>query len=181
MTNICYSGGALGADTLFGECAKKAGHKVIHFHFEQRKADLPNHFILDDYALKEADYAIQRANETLKRGTFPYSKPYVNNLIRRNFYQVVDSTSLYAAARISNGQVVGGTGWAVQMYLDAGKQYAFVFDMHTNEWYHRNGTEWKLIPKHRISMYAPVGKYAGIGSRELTPEGIAAIKALYGQ
>lgn len=133
-----------------------------------------------------ADPFLVYANKTLKRGTFPYANEYTNNLLRRNYFQVVQSDSLYAVSRIKDGQVLGGTAWATQMFIDKHKREAcncYVYDMVTERWYvwlgHRGylsrypGVGIEITPPY------PHGKYAGIGSRELTDKGQQAIVDLY--
>src|SRR5574343_381455 len=114
--NILFSGAASGADTLWGALAKSNGHKVVHYHFD-RKYLRPDVCLLDDEHLDLVDGLVHEANETLNR-SFPTKSSYVNNLIRRNAYQIMDCQRIYAVAPLQFGLIKGGTAWAVQMYLD---------------------------------------------------------------
>lgn len=184
--NICYSGGALGADLAFGDAAKAAGQRVVHWHFEEKKRDKEDFHILSSVQLKMADPFLMYANKTLQRGSYPYSKEYTNNLLRRNYFQVVQSDSLYAVSRIKDGQVLGGTAWATQMFIDKNKGdgcSCFVFDMNSEHWHIWDGTAFYRNPQTILgkvfSPPKPTGKYAGVGSRELTDKGQQAIVDLY--
>ena len=186
MTNICFSGGAAGADSLFGEEAKKAGHEVYHYHFNKNKQGLPHFYVLGEDKLKLADPYLKWANKTLKRGSFPYSNEFTNNMLRRNFYQVNRADSVYAITRLENGNVKGGTGWATQMACDRNTYTPiniYVFDMNTNHWYEWKKDKYVKWPKRVIGINSippsPTGKYAGIGSRELTEAGEKALRSLY--
>ncbi len=139
--NLCLSGGAKGADATWGEEASKIGHQVIHWSFEGHKSHgNPDHTIkLDDETLKEADIRLDEANLSLKRRV-PYGKPWIANLLRRNWFQIKYATTVYAVGTLNENATMydylhiqskhdplsksdhlgidGGTAWACQMYLD---------------------------------------------------------------
>ena len=120
--NILFSGGAKGADTMWGDLAKQNGHEVIHYHFD-KKVNPEGAVHLSNEYLEIVDVIVHEANESLQRH-FPSRSDYVNNLIRRNAYQIIDSDRIYAVAPLQFGLVHGGTAWAVQMYLDKMQGYA---------------------------------------------------------
>jgi hypothetical protein len=132
--------------------------------------------VLTREQLTDADPFVEHANKTLKR-RFPTSSDFVNNLLRRNYYQVAWSQSCYAVSEIGKDQLVkGGTSWAVQMFLDLhpeGKVY--VFDQKRVQWF-----QWKNGWVPIIAPPAPEGVWAGIGTRELNDAGKAAIRDLMG-
>ena len=172
-----HSGAALGADTVFQNAAKKAGHKVINHSFAGHAKGNKYRLEHSPTQLKKADVHLHKANQTLKR-KFPTNKSYVNNLLRRNLYQVKDADQVIAAAPIIKGQVEGGTAWATQMGIEMGKP-VFVFDLITKKWmrWGSNG----YIPSSAPSISA---NFAGIGSRKLNnakkyPEAIKAINDLF--
>ncbi|AGS81032.1 hypothetical protein [Caulobacter phage Cr30] len=179
--NLCKSGGAIGADTLFGKYARLSGHGVIHYHFDYSKKNLPDHSILSISQLLEADQYLRRANLKLQR-KFPTRSQYNDNLLRRNYFQVNDTKSVYAVTYIDwkSSNIEGGTAWAVQMFEDFQDDIEpslYVFDMHTEKWYTRYMNSWIVcndVPK-------PQGIYTGIGSRKVTPAGEEAIRKLYGK
>jgi len=183
--NICYSGAAVGADTVFGEFALRADHQVVHFVHEKdpRRIHWSGYTkILSPAELYQADEPLVQASKILNR-KFPTGKSYVDNLLRRNFYQIKDTERVYAIAPIDEDQkrVKGGTGWAVQMAIDRGVPEIYLFDLSSNKWYTRIvRSEWAYAYFAEIfSPPKPHGRYTGIGSRELTPEGVEAIRKLY--
>lgn len=165
--NICYSGGAKGADTLFGTLAEEAGHEVIHF----RPKD-----VTEEIA-KIADIELIKANGFLNR-TYPTSKESVNNLLRRNYLQIKDTKCIYAVTYLDDNKTpFGGTAWAVIMGMN-NHIPIYLFDMITEKWYF---STYMGFYRTNCIPSKPSGKYTGIGSRVLTESGKNAIKELYGQ
>jgi hypothetical protein len=176
--NVCLSGGAEGSDLMWGMCAGSRGDAVVHFIFGGHRSQAPGaeKVVLNRAQLLEADPFVENANKTLKR-RFPTSSDFVNNLLRRNYYQVAWSASCYAVSEIGKDQLVkGGTSWAVQMFLDLhpeGKVY--VYDQKQEQWF-----QWKNGWVPIMAPPAPSGVWAGIGTRELNDAGKAAIRDLLG-
>lgn len=176
--NICLSGGAEGADLQFGMTAGSLGHTVIHFSYAGHRTRAPEVEVvrLTEEQLLAADPHLAKANETLKRRWPIAGKPWIANLLRRNYYQVADSERLYAVSKIERGIVAGGTAWAVQMFIDIhGGDETYVFDQVQNEWFQYDGTGFSLMFKPPVQ---PHGIYTGIGSRELETNGKEAIRSL---
>lgn len=136
--DVMLSGGAKGADTAWGIAANNAGHQVVHWSFEGHKSFHPKFtYKLTQEELEEADKYLEEANKTLKR-SIPYFKPWIANLLRRNWYQVKYIDAIYAVGTLnkkaaikdaSDGRsypkeykdtmgVNGGTAWACQMFVD---------------------------------------------------------------
>jgi hypothetical protein len=178
-TNTCMSGGAQGADLQWGMCAGKAGHQVIHWSFDGHRTDAPVQEVvrIPHDLLILADEHLEVANKTLKR-RLSYDKPWIINLLRRNYYQVGNSQSVYAVSTIKKGMVEGGTAWAVQMYLDLHKDKpeCYVFCQETMFWYSYQNSQWERIE----TPPSPSGVWAGVGSRDLTQAGKEAIRQLMG-
>lgn len=183
--NICYSGGAEGADTLFGKLAEEAGHFVIHYSFAGHKNRVGNVKILDDAALRVADPYLKQANKVLKR-TFPTKSEHTNNLLRRNFWQIFETDCVYAVAGIDpNGNVYGGTAWAVTMAILLNRP-VYVFDQEKGVWFidssfQNSVIHWETLEEATSAKTPrkPSGSYTGIGSRNLNAKGIQAIERLY--
>lgn len=166
--NICYSGGAKGADTIFGEQAAKAGHKVVHYRPKDVK---------DPQLKKVADIYLLAANDFLKR-TYPTDKESVNDLLRRNYLQIEQADKIYAITPLNEDMIpYGGTAWAIAMGMIIGIEEIYVFDYVKDCWFSHIGlNKWDKLndfpPK-------PEGEYAGIGSRILPANGVRAIEKLY--
>jgi len=183
MESICLSGGAEGADQLWGLWSKKNEYSVIHYSFEGHNVKLPSEelTILTNEELKMADKFLSEANKALKR-KWPPSNTYVSNLLRRNYFQIKDTDSVYAIGNFSNGKIDGGTAWAVQMYIDRfdifgddkEKCKLYFFDQTKNSWF-----EFNIYDKKWLRLFdlppKPEGRWTGIGSRQLSEKGSNAI------
>lgn len=194
--DMMLSGGAEGADSAFGKAASKKGHKVVHWTFDGHKSRLrSNLFPLDANKLRYADPYIVRASKGVLR--YLPTNEYVKNLLRRNYYQVAFSESVYAVGRFQHQvnhtsgrfkdqesmlSIDGGTAWACQMYVDRfifdqepmKACQLYFYDMQGKKWY-----KWQQIWREIGSPPSPSGVYAGIGSRELTDNGLSTIFKLY--
>jgi len=183
--NICLSGGAKGSDAQWGMNAGRDGQSVIHWSFEGHK-----HFVAEQEVVRLSQDQLLRADDALKLASKTLKRPWpgkrslnVKSLLRRNWYQVAWAESVYAVSTINDkGLVDGGTGWAVQMFLDRLAKLAefepiplYVFDQIKEQWFQWIGG-WKPIntpPK-------PEGIWAGIGTRDLNDAGKWAIRNLFG-
>jgi len=168
-----HSGSAKGSDYLFEMLAVKAGIAVEAHTFEGHRGtagDPANFKKHSQEELNKADSALKKANETLGR-TFPAKDQHTNNLLRRNYYQVVDSDQIIAFAPLLNGLVQGGTGWAVQMAIDMGKE-VHIFDTNTAQWF-----SW---PQPAAQGQGPKVRYLGgvkaVNEAEAKGEGVSTLR-----
>jgi MoaA/NifB/PqqE/SkfB family radical SAM enzyme len=176
--NVMLSGGAIGSDIFFGEVAKKFDHSVFHLHFKGHKSSaLKTELIeLTKEQLLIADQYLKNANLTLKR-KFPTNNEFVNNLLRRNWYQIENSENVYAVSTLKNEQVQGGTAWATQMFIDRHDKNpcnCYVFCQNFDKWFKWQGF-WQEIKQPQT----PSGIWTGIGTRDLKENGKKAIESLF--
>jgi hypothetical protein len=196
-----YSGGAEGADYRFTFCALKADHAIRIASFIGHKTILPpnkpNKDIVvlnfNQYKTHLADISLNNANKKLCRRV---PQPgYVLKLLQRNYDQIATVSSLFAIGffDISNGRddcvrIQGGTAWACQMFCDRwvdGQDKRiplFFFCQTAGAWFQCQlkgySVTWDRMEKNVIPP-KPIGKYAGIGTRELNPNGMKAIDQLF--
>lgn len=176
MKYLIHSGGSDGADMTWETEGLKHGIESVAYSFwnHQHKSQFGK--ILTPDELSEGWKACKIATKTLKRPLDRIQYEYIKNLISRNWFQVKNSDSVFAIGRFVNDQrklVMGGTGWAVQMGIDNNK-LVYLFDMTTNEWYKYDYTEKKFIQMYELPRFTE--NFAGIGSRDITANGIYAIK-----
>lgn len=188
--NVCRSGGAVGADILFGECAAQLGHKVVHYTFAgfeaQAKANDSCVFRkLTPFQLCEADPFLLRASHALGK-EFPCGIEYRDNILRRSWWITRSVETIYAISRLDlkSQQVLGIDAWPIQCLLDRAqadrlKLRTYVFDQTRSKWYRFDQTRrvWISLPPHRVPV--PRGDYAGIGTAKLTLTGTRAIEQLF--
>lgn len=177
-SNLCLSGGAVGADLQWGMVAGSVGHHVIHWSFQGAKTQAPPSeiVVLDDEQLSEANEKCESAGKYLHR-PFPLKSKYTTNLLRRNWYQVAWSNACYAISSFDkDGFVKGGTAWATTMFIQRFNNEpcpCFVFDQNEGYWAEWTG-KWDRIKTPPV----PSGIWAGIGTRDLNVIGKLAIRVL---
>jgi hypothetical protein len=176
---ICHSGGCPGSDMAWETQGYKYNVHTISYSFHNHKQEGQNQKILSPKELQEGYEAAKIADKTLKRNFDAIQYPYVKNLLARNWFQVKNADAVYAISKkfLSDSIVDGGTGWAVQMAIDNNKP-VYVFDQVTNRWYKYNTNNNIFEP---ISEVAPLltRNFAGIGTRDLTNDGLQAITNTY--
>ena len=163
---VNHSGGAVGSDTYWGEVGARYGVTSNHYYHENKTPNGNVEISQEDYL--EGQSHVLDANETLHRKPEKYM-----NLLARNWAQVKYSDAVFAIGHLTNGIVDGGTGWAVQMAIDARKP-VYLFDQIRNQWFKNLNGTWATSD---IPVLTP--NFAGIGTRELNDAGKRAIEAVY--
>lgn len=169
--NVCYSGGARGADRLFGLYAAGINHTVIHFSFENHKHAVDEKDIIrvSSSLLSSPDVLskLKNTSRVLQRKV-PYVGSYVYNLLARNYYQIINTDRVYTIGKlISPTQLDGGTAWAVQMYIDSSNEAEiYHFDRGDKNTYKYNNISGEFEEVDFVPT--PHGKWTGIGSRDAT-------------
>lgn len=184
----CHSGGAKGSDTCWETIGEKFGVKTKAYSYKTDYHQSKNKVEISQSDFEEGVVQIKRANHWLNR--FGIEK-YMN-LLARNWSQVKYSKQVFAIGFIvepgkktpkgyyskSKYQSVdGGTGYAVQMAIDNLKD-VWVYDQLKSKWFRWSYTSMKFIETN-ITPKIEVQDFAGIGTREIQPNGVAAIEAVY--
>ena len=113
-------------------------HQVLHNPelYSQEKLQYFNHmFVLHDIILNVAEPFLEQANRVLKR-VYPCGLEARSNRLRRYYWLVKDVAAVYVFGELSDDkkQVIGDTGWAVQMGLDLDKS-VYVFCLKEKQWF----------------------------------------------
>ena len=180
MTYTNHSGGCAGSDMEWENQGLRYGVKTNAYSFGNHVQSSKNQCKLTQTQLNEGYEHAFTASQTLQR---PWSriadKPYMKNLIGRNWFQVKNADCVYAIGTLVKGSaklVNGGTGWAVQMAVDSNKPI-YLFEQEQNRWYLYDSAT------HPFAVFSDVPtlteNFAGIGTREINDLGRAAIKAVY--
>jgi hypothetical protein len=171
-----HSGGCPGADMFWETVGEEFGVKTIAYSFYNHVQQSKNPHILSIEELQEGLERVRIAAKVLRRPV-DHQYPYIKNLLARNWFQVKNSEAVFAVGWLDSLTTVkGGTGWAVQMAVDIGRP-VFVFDQKTNRWYEFNYDEHCFVAIDHIPTLTK--NFAGIGSRDLTDDGIEAIINVY--
>ena len=163
-TYVNHSGGATGADTLWGEYAGQYGVVSEHY-WHGKRTENGNHEISEE-EFEEGKEHVLKANEVLKRQPYKYM-----NLLARDYSQVKYSDELFAISTFKDKFVDGGTGWAVQMAIDE-KKPVNVYDQERDIWARWEDGKWFKLDSEPVLTK----NFAGIGKRAINEKGIMALK-----
>ena len=184
----CHSGGATGSDSYWESIGANFGVKTRAYSYQTKYHTSPNKIEISEEDYKEGVDEINKANKHMDR--FGINK-YMN-LLARNWAQVKYSTQVFAigtivepGAKSPKGYyskakiqtVDGGTGYAVMMAINNLRE-VFVFDQRQLKWLRWSYStmsfiELKETPKIKTQ------NFAGVGTREITADGIKAIEEVY--
>jgi hypothetical protein len=189
LKNItCHSGGATGSDTYWENIGANFGVRTRAYSYQTKYHTSPNKIEISEDDYKEGVDEINKANKHMDR--FGINK-YMN-LLARNWAQVKYSTQVFAIGTIvdpgakspkgyyskSKIQTVdGGTGYCCQMAINNLRE-VYVFDQIKLKWFRWSYStmsfiELKETPRIRTQ------NFAGVGTREITADGIKAIEEVY--
>ena len=166
--HVLYSGGAYGADQIFGVLAHKYGvGKQSHIrpvgneriHKSLSKLGLQPLVAQSEHLLKAVDKIDELLGIKLKLGMG-------SNLLARNYYQVSTSESVLAVAYLTGDfkSVKGGTRMAVDLSVALGLP-VYVLDVATESWYSYNYKD------NQFQLYSDIPpltrKFTGVGTRDI--------------
>jgi hypothetical protein len=189
MANIvCHSGGAEGSDTAWEKIGEKFGVKTKAYSYKTKVHTSPNKVEISDEDYKEGISEVNKANKFLNR----YGIHKYMNLLARNWAQVKYSKQVFAIGTIikpgeknsksyyNKGKydiVDGGTGYAVQMGINNERE-VFVFDQVRDKWFRWSYSTLQFV-EIKDTPVITNNDFAGIGTRELEPNGLKAIRDIY--
>jgi len=189
LANItCHSGGAGGSDSTWESKGKLRGVKTKAYSYKTEYHKSPNKVEISDDDYNEGVIEVNKANKHMDR--FGIGK-YMN-LLARNWAQVKYSTQIFAIGTIvdpgkkspkgyyskSKIQTVdGGTGYAVMMGIN-NKKDIYVYDQIKLSWFRWSYSSMSFIKLNEVPVIK-TQNFAGIGTREITADGIKAIEDVY--
>lgn len=165
---IIYSGGALGADSVWSFIAENNGipkENIIHYiapgmkrpqGSQERKIEQSTgtEYHLTDEELEIGIQDMIKRNIIINKkkakeyffNTNGYSP--IQKLQGRNYYQVINSNQVLAVVALINNSVSGGTATAISLAIDLGKP-VYILNTIDTEWYtYKNGVYIKCeVPK----------------------------------
>jgi len=185
---VCHSGGAIGSDTYFETIGDNYGVKTKAYSYKTKYHTTENKVEISDSDYEEGVKEITKANRVLSR----YGIHKFMNLLARNWSQVKYSDEVFAIGTIvepgkkgskgfynkSEFQVVdGGTGYCIQMSIN-NYRMVYVFDQDKDKWFRWSYTSLKFELCDTLPTISSEN-FAGVGTREIKPNGIKAIEDLY--
>ena len=189
LANItCHSGGALGADTYWDQLGEPFGVKTNAYSYKTSYHTGKNKVEISDEDYQQGVDEINKANKVLCR----YGISKYMSLLARNWSQVKYSTQIFAIGYIidpgmkspkgysskAKYQIVdGGTGYCCQMAINNFRE-VYVFDQLKKNWFRWSYSTISFIELNETPIIR-TQNFAGVGTREITSDGINAIKEVY--
>lgn len=168
-----HSGGARGAETVFGECAEACGMAEVNYTFDGHHINRKvNTKTLTADELAQSDVVMSEVSKLLHRD---YSNsPWMRQILQSIQHQVNNGFQVFIVGVIqSDGTVKGGTGWAAEQ----AKLYnrpLHVFDQDKNDWFTWRNDSW--VAEVPVISHKTI---CGTGTRSITDAGEKAIKDLF--
>jgi hypothetical protein len=185
---VCHSGGAPGADTEWEVGGEPFGVKTYAYSYKTPKHQSLNKVEISEEDYKEGIIEVNKANKWLNR----YGIHKYMNLLARNWAQVKYSDQIFAIGAIikpgdkntkgyyNKGKydiVDGGTGYAVMMGINNNRE-VFVFDQLRDKWFRWSYSTYSFLEMNDVPKITSQN-FAGIGTREIKPNGVSAIRDVY--
>lgn len=168
-----YSGGAAGAEALFGEAAERWGLREMNFTFDGHKqARTRGAYELDERELQAGDVSLVYVSKRLNRN---YTEAaMIRRVLQSLWHQVSRAQQVFVLGVIqADGTVTGGTGWSVELARMWHKDL-WVFDQDKESWFHWTGERWVTGVPVIEGLHI-----CGSGSRTVTDAGARAIASLF--
>jgi hypothetical protein len=188
-----HSGGALGSDTEWDVIGKNFGMVNNKHYYTGVKG--PGNAPLGNVDITDQAIAVEGASKVAQAAKEMWGYKYdtmKDQRLIRNWAQVANSDAVFAVGtlgkegdiwkgdeksseprRLLKPAVQGGTGYAVEMAIQAGKP-VYVFDQIRNQWYKNINGQWS---KSEVPVLTK--NFAGIGTREINEAGKQAIRNVY--
>lgn len=172
------SGGAIGSDFCWESNAIKHGIDCEICTFKEHVTNSrAKQYVLTKDELQLADIYLKQANETLNRSSYPAYNTYVNYLLQRDYYTIQRGKVVFATGFFENKRkfiIHGGTGWGIEMAKIL-HHPIFFYDLKLKCWYYYDNNIFTMIPTPTL----PDTIISGIGTRQITNDGIQVIKKLF--
>jgi hypothetical protein len=160
-TNITlHSGGAQGAESIFGEQAEKFGINEVNYSFDGHITNRSRGIkILTEDELLKGDVSIDYVSRLMHR---KYKETYVfKRILQTVFYQIFNSEQVFVVGNITEHQTVkGGTGWGAELAKILNRPL-YVYDQDRLKWLTWTGKKWVVIDRPSITKL----NFAGTGTR----------------
>jgi hypothetical protein len=168
------SGGADGAEAEFGRCAEQLAMTEINFSFEGRGVERTRGLVqLSEVELRQG--AVSSAYLTAHMHRTYKDTPLFRKILSSIWHQVNSAGEVFVVGVIqSDGTVKGGTGWAAELARHFEKPL-HVYDQEKKGWFAWTRGEWTPVKEPVITRT----RFAGTGTRFLSDDGRAAIRALF--
>jgi hypothetical protein len=164
-----------GSEEEFGACAERWGVHEVNFTFGGRREVARTRGLVelseDELRVGEVSPAYVRAH--MHRALA--EPPELRRVLQTIWHQVSTAGEVFSVGAVNPDQTAhGGTGWAVELARHWGKP-VHLFDQERKRWFRWDAREWVAEEPPAIARE----RFAGAGTRSLSADGRAAIRALF--
>jgi len=167
--------GSSGAEEEFGACAERWGVREVNFTFGGRHeiARTRGLVLLSEDELRAGEVSAAYVKAHMHRA-FPESAQ-LRRVLQAIWHQVSTAGEVFSVGAINPDKTAhGGTGWAVELARHWGKP-VHLFDQERKRWFRWSERDWVAEAPPAITRE----RFAGAGTRSLSDDGRAAIRALF--
>ncbi|MFW5792617.1 MAG: hypothetical protein ACOCVU_08110 [Desulfohalobiaceae bacterium] len=171
---ILYSGGARGAEALFGSLAERYGLQEVNYSFEGHRLERSRGVrVLTSEELVEKDVSISYVSRIMHRS---FSRaPIFRKVLQSICWQVASGHQVFVVGEILEDDTVkGGTGWGAE-YAKICNKPLYVFDQARDGWFSWDREQWAPAAPPLITHR----HFTGTGTRFLEENGTKAISGLF--
>ena len=166
--------GSAGAEEEFGACAERWGVQEVNFTFGGRHEIARTRGLVelseDELRVGEVSAAYVKAH--MHRA---FSEPALRRVLQTIWHQVSTAGEVFSVGAVNPDETAhGGTGWAVELARHWGKP-VHLFDQERKRWFRWDERGWVAEAPPVITRE----RFAGAGTRSLSDDGRAAIRALF--
>ena len=168
-----FSGGAQGAESLFGQMAEKYGLAEVNYTFEGHSIDRTRGIrVLTQEELVRKDVSLTYVSKLLNRRFTDATK--MRKVLQTIMYQVDSGLEVFVVGTLQeDGTVKGGTGWGAEFAKICNKPL-YAFGQVRDSWFKWQQGKWEPIEAPVITQT----HFAGTGTRFLEDNGRKAIEDL---
>jgi hypothetical protein len=167
--------GSAGAEEAFGACAERWGVREVNFTFagRHRVARTRGLVELSEDELRVGEVCAAYVKAHMHR-TFS-EPPELPRVLQAIWHQVSTAGEVFSVGTVNPDKTArGGTGWAVELARHWGKP-VHLFDQERKRWLTWSERDWVAEVPPTLTRE----RFAGAGTRSLSPDGRAAIVALF--
>ena len=171
-----FSGGATGAETLFGELAEAYGLQEVNYSFDGHKSNRVRGIRqLTQEELDKKDVSLGYVSKLLNRKFT--NAPFMRKVLQTIMYQIESGHEIFVIGTIlEDGTIKGGTGWGAEFAKICNKPL-YVYGQVKSSWFKWNheDTTWDEVVDPVIGHK----HFTGTGTRFLEANGQKAIEDLF--
>lgn len=171
---ILYSGGARGAESVFGQIAEEFGLEEVNYSFEGHQTERGRGVrVLTSEELALKDVSLTYVSRLMNRNYT--SAPLFRKVLQSICWQVSSGHEVFVVGSIMDDHTVkGGTGWGAEFAKICNKPL-YVFDQDRGNWYRWDKAQWQLVEAPVVSHR----HFTATGTRFMQENGVAAIRDLF--